>query len=139
MLRCTCYQAQCYCTHQLCRVCCAFVDIITVLGSEYWRQWIAHFLPDGGWPDGPQSPLLVIFKCEKGVLFAEGAIGNVVSPVQDHPASNVWTVGAPYILLYYIVSRFMWPQLGSTMYFSLAPWDVWPFLWWVSSDSACVW
>ena len=49
--------------------------------------------------------------------------------LQDHPVSNVWTVAAPYILLYYIVSRFMWSQISSTMYFSLAPWDIWPFLW----------
>ena len=49
--------------------------------------------------------------------------------IQDHPISNVWAVGAPYILLYYIVSRFLWQQLSSTMYISLAPWDIWPFLW----------
>ena len=49
--------------------------------------------------------------------------------MQDHPISNVWAVGAPYILLYYIVSRFLWGQLSSTMYISLAPWDIWPFLW----------
>ena len=57
--------------------------------------------------------------------------------LQDHPVSNVWTVAAPYILLYYIVSRFMWSQISSTMYFSLAPWDIWPFLW-CALTSGCV-
>ena len=57
--------------------------------------------------------------------------------LQDHPVSNVWTVAAPYILLYYIVSRFMWSQISSTMYFSLAPWDIWPFLW-CALTSDCV-
>ena len=57
--------------------------------------------------------------------------------LQDHPVSNVWTVAAPYILLYYIVSRFMWSQISSTMYFSLAPWDIWPILW-CALTSLCV-
>lgn len=49
--------------------------------------------------------------------------------MQDHPISNAWTVGAPYMLLYYLVARFLWSKISTTAYFSLAPWDVWPFLW----------
>ena len=54
---------------------------------------------------------------------------TVAMHMQDHPISNAWTVGAPYMLLYYLVARFLWPKISTTAYFSLAPWDVWPFLW----------
>ena len=79
--------------------------------------------------------------CSMLHVFSDGAPANLFGDVsealctdatpcvQDHPISNVWAVGAPYILLYYIVSRFLWAKLGSTMYISLAPWDIWPFLW----------
>ncbi len=63
------------------------------------------------------------------VDLVEGLCADAIPRVQDHPISNVWAVGAPYILLYYIVSRFLWAKLSSTMYVSLAPWDIWPFLW----------
>lgn len=47
----------------------------------------------------------------------------------DHPISNIWAVGSPYIILYYIVSRFLGPQLWGKMYISLSPLNVWPFIW----------
>lgn len=33
------------------------------------------------------------------------------------------------MLLYYLVARFLWSKISTTAYFSLAPWDIWPFLW----------
>jgi len=47
----------------------------------------------------------------------------------EHPLSNIWSVGAPYVVLYYIVAKYLWPRLSSNMYISLAPLDVWPFIW----------
>ena len=73
-----------------------------------------------------QSVLLCLMIEGSGASLAQE---GVASCMQDHPVSNVWTVGAPYIILYYIVSRFLWPRMSSTMCFSLAPWDIWPFLW----------
>ena len=48
---------------------------------------------------------------------------------EEHPLSNIWTVGAPYILLYYIVMKYLQAGLVERAYFSLNPLDVWPFIW----------
>ena len=47
----------------------------------------------------------------------------------EHPLSNIWSVGAPYVVLYYIVARHLGARLWSSMYISVAPLDVWPFIW----------
>jgi hypothetical protein len=48
---------------------------------------------------------------------------------EDHPVTNIWAVGCPYIILYYIVARFLWATLWQKMYISISPLDIWPFLW----------
>jgi hypothetical protein len=48
---------------------------------------------------------------------------------QEHPLGNIWTVGAPYILLYYVVLKYLQAALAQRAYFSLNPLDVWPFIW----------
>ena len=48
---------------------------------------------------------------------------------EEHPLSNIWAVGAPYVVLYYVVMKHLAPGLAERAYISLNPLDVWPFLW----------
>ena len=48
---------------------------------------------------------------------------------EEHPLSNIWTVGAPYVVLYWIVGKYLQQGLTERAYFSLNPLDVWPFIW----------
>lgn len=48
---------------------------------------------------------------------------------EEHPLSNIWAVGAPYMILYYVFFKYLAPGLVERAYISLNPLDVWPFLW----------
>jgi hypothetical protein len=50
-------------------------------------------------------------------------------PFEDHPLSNIWAVGCPYALFYYVVARFLWRPLWEKMYFDISFWNIWPFIW----------
>jgi len=65
-------------------------------------------------------------------LEARGIVRRFVSgggQFEEHPLSNVWAVGGPYVALYYAVARWLWPGLSARMYVSFNVLEVWAFVW----------
>ena len=65
-------------------------------------------------------------------LEARGVVRRFVptgGQFEEHPLSNVWAVGAPYTVLYYIAARFLWPGLSARMVVGFNPAQIWLFLW----------
>ena len=65
-------------------------------------------------------------------LEARGVVRRFVptgGQFEEHPLSNVWAVGAPYTVLYYIAARFLWHGLSARMIVSFDPLGLWVFLW----------
>ena len=48
---------------------------------------------------------------------------------EEHPLSNIWAVGALYVLLYHVVFKYLMEGLVERAYISLNHLDVWPFIW----------
>lgn len=73
-------------------------------------------------------------------LEARGIVRRFVptgGQFESHPLSNVWAVGAPYTVLYYIAARFLWPGLSARMVVSFNPAEIWLFLWCAPAAGWC--
>ena len=49
--------------------------------------------------------------------------------LETHGISNVWSVGLPYVLLYFAAFRLLWPRLSKGMIVDLNPLHIWVFIW----------